>query len=160
MIPQQIKMLADQYALVKASRTILLKYCSNISTDHFYTSQSSFGRGSIHNLLAHISNTYNFWIGEQFLGKTTEYISYTDTTPFNSFNSVFQNIDLLMQSFFDNLESQPPEAFYYEIDGKNGQSTSLEVFTHVITHEYHHKGQLLSLSRELGYTPVDTDILR
>jgi uncharacterized damage-inducible protein DinB len=52
------------------------------------------------------------------------------------------------------------ESFAYEIDGKKGKSSPLEVFTHVMTHEYHHKGQLLSLSRQLGYTPIDTDVIR
>lgn len=156
----QIKMLSDQYALVKTSRNVLLSYCATITPTHFYAISNSFGRGSIHNLLAHISNTYNFWIGDQFLGKTTEYISYTDTTPFETFICVFQDIDLLMLSFFDYLESHPVESFAYEIEDKKGQSSPLEVFTHVITHEYHHKGQLLSLSRQLGYTPVDTDVLR
>ncbi len=36
----------------------------------------------------------------------------------------------------------------------------LKLFTHVITHEFHHKGQILSLSRHLGYVRVDTDIIR
>ncbi|MCB0535444.1 MAG: hypothetical protein KDD14_24780 [Saprospiraceae bacterium] len=36
----------------------------------------------------------------------------------------------------------------------------LRLFTHIVTHEFHHKGQILSLSRHLGYTPVDTDIMR
>ncbi len=37
---------------------------------------------------------------------------------------------------------------------------ALQVITHVITHEFHHKGQILSISRLLGYTPVDTDVIR
>lgn len=111
-------------------------------------------------MLAHISNTYNFWIGEQFLGNKTDYISYTDTTPFETLNTGFHEIDILMESFFEKLKKNPIEEFDYEIDGKTGKSSPLEVFTHVITHEYHHKGQLLFFSRQLGYTPVDTDVIR
>jgi uncharacterized damage-inducible protein DinB len=36
----------------------------------------------------------------------------------------------------------------------------LQLYTHVITHEFHHKGQMLSMSRILGYIPVDTDAIR
>ncbi len=49
-----------------------------------------------------------------------------------------------------------------ELD-KNGailMVNPLQLFTHVITHEFHHKGQIMSLSRHLGYTPVDADIIR
>jgi uncharacterized damage-inducible protein DinB len=38
--------------------------------------------------------------------------------------------------------------------------TPLQLFTHVITHEFHHKGQILTMSRTLGYIPVDTDVIR
>ncbi len=47
---------------------------------------------------------------------------------------------------------------FTEYTAKN--TTPFELFTHVITHEFHHKGQVLSLSRHLGYIPVDTDIIR
>ena len=46
------------------------------------------------------------------------------------------------------------------IGGKMLPASPLKLFTHVITHEFHHKGQILSLSRHLGYVPVDTDVIR
>ncbi|HEX8506591.1 MAG TPA: DinB family protein [Hymenobacter sp.] len=36
----------------------------------------------------------------------------------------------------------------------------LQLFPHVITHEFHHKGQILSMSRLLGHVPVDTGAIR
>ncbi len=38
--------------------------------------------------------------------------------------------------------------------------TPMHLYTHVITHEFHHKGQILTMSRLLGYIPVDTDVIR
>ncbi|MFK7696805.1 DinB family protein [Paenibacillus sp. HJGM_3] len=38
--------------------------------------------------------------------------------------------------------------------------TALELMSHVITHEFHHKGQIMTMGRILGYTPPDTDIIR
>ncbi|RZL05047.1 MAG: hypothetical protein EOO89_27250 [Pedobacter sp.] len=40
------------------------------------------------------------------------------------------------------------------------ETDSYSIFTHVITHEFHHKGQSMTMSRLLGHTPPDTDILR
>ncbi len=30
---------------------------------------------------------------------------------------------------------------------------------HMLTHEYHHKGQIVTIARMLGYEPPDTDLL-
>ncbi|MCB0624495.1 MAG: hypothetical protein KDC43_11415, partial [Saprospiraceae bacterium] len=41
-----------------------------------------------------------------------------------------------------------------------GEAEAFRLFTHVVTHEFHHKGQILSLTRHLGFVPVDTDVMR
>ena len=52
-----------QYEFVKSSRKVLLEYCKTLSDRDFVTENSTFGRGSIRNLLVHIGNIYEFWIG-------------------------------------------------------------------------------------------------
>ncbi|MEP6627343.1 MAG: DinB family protein [Ginsengibacter sp.] len=37
---------------------------------------------------------------------------------------------------------------------------SLSLFFHVITHEFHHKGQIATMCCIMGYPPPDTDIIR
>lgn len=32
--------------------------------------------------------------------------------------------------------------------------------THVMTHEFHHKGKIMTMGRMLGYTPPDADVIR
>ena len=44
--------------------------------------------------------------------------------------------------------------------GKAGEAEAFRLFTHVVTHEFHDKGQILSLTRHLGFVPVDTDVMR
>ncbi|RZK68975.1 MAG: hypothetical protein EOO92_22520, partial [Pedobacter sp.] len=39
-------------------------------------------------------------------------------------------------------------------------TTVTSLFTHVITHEFHHKGQIMSMMRLIGYIPPDADIIR
>ncbi|MNY72090.1 DinB family protein [compost metagenome] len=64
-----------------------------------------------------------------------------------------------MNDFFELMENSEEE-IEYESNGLKKTAEPFKLFSHVITHEYHHKGQILSLSRHLGYTPVDTDIIR
>jgi uncharacterized damage-inducible protein DinB len=44
--------------------------------------------------------------------------------------------------------------------GSKIKLTALELITHVITHEFHHKGQVMTMARLSGFTPPDADILR
>ncbi|MFD1258691.1 DinB family protein [Mucilaginibacter terrae] len=36
----------------------------------------------------------------------------------------------------------------------------LQIFTHTITNEFHHKGQILIIFRLLGQTPPGSDMIR
>jgi uncharacterized damage-inducible protein DinB len=58
------------------------------------------------------------------------------------------------------MDSPGMQKIAYELNNGSHDTSAFQIFTHVITHEFHHKGQILSLSRHLGYTPVDTDIIR
>lgn len=43
---------------------------------------------------------------------------------------------------------------------ENFKATPLMIFTHVTTHEFHHKGQIMSMCRQIGYAPPETDVYR
>jgi uncharacterized damage-inducible protein DinB len=148
-----------QYALVLESRNILFEYCRTIESEDFINPNSSFGRGgSMRNLLVHIANIYEYWIANISLKKNPIYSVYEEYKNIEDVINLFNSVDQFMNEFFELTEKTDKIDFE-----RNGQKTSAEpltLFTHVITHEYHHKGQILSLSRHLGYTPVDTDIIR
>lgn len=149
-----------QYEYVKSSRQALLLYCGGISATHFVTENSFFGKGSIRNLLVHIGNTYEYWIGKQALNLAINFTEYDSIKNASEAAAYFLRIDLLLNRFMaayaDNYLTD------LEITTENGNVTAspFKLFSHVVTHEYHHKGQILSLSRHLGYIPIDTDIIR
>ncbi len=88
------------------------------------------------------------------------FTAYEEISTAGAVAQAFQEIDLLMQEFINRFASNSEQLIDFEIQGKSGRTTSHKLFTHVITHEFHHKGQILSISRQLGYNPVDTDIMR
>lgn len=149
-----------QYEWVCSSRQVLFDYCTSISPQDFVNENSSFGRGgSMRNLLVHIATTYQFWIGNIALQRNMAYASYSDYINIEEVKALFNDIDLLIYNFIDNIE-QFKDGIAYSNNGVTEFAPALKLFSHVITHEYHHKGQILSLSRHLGYVPVDTDIMR
>jgi len=147
-----------QYAWVKSSRQVLFDYCKTIAPEDFTNQNTSFGQGgSMRNLLVHNANTYAFWVGKIALGKTVEFAKYELVENISAVITLFDSVNQLMVEFF---AKNPENQFEYEINGVKGSTSSAQIFTHVTTHEFHHKGQILSISRHLGYTPVDTDIIR
>ena len=149
-----------QYEYVKSSRVVLLEYCKTLSVKDFLIENSIFGRGSVRNLLVHIGNTYEFWIGRHSLNKNLTFTEYNSVKNADEVNDFFSNINLLLEEFVRVYSEKYMVDIDININDKIIIATPLKLFTHVITHEFHHKGQILSLSRHLGYVPVDTDIIR
>jgi uncharacterized damage-inducible protein DinB len=94
------------------------------------------------------------------LQKTVDFTVYESVADILQTIAHFESVDALMAEFCGRFENRSLEPVAASLGEKNFMSTPLELFTHVITHEFHHKGQILSLSRHLGYVPVDTDIIR
>lgn len=148
-----------QYELVKGSRIVLLEYCRTISADNFIKENTSFGRGgSIRNLLVHNVNTYQFWIGNVALKKSIVYTPYESCNNIEQVTEIYNSVDIFFREFIS--ETDFDSEIEFTINGSKGYATPFKLFSHVITHEFHHKGQILSLSRHLGYKPIDTDIMR
>jgi uncharacterized damage-inducible protein DinB len=156
-----LKYAKDQYELVRESRKVLFDYCKTISPADFLNENSSFGRGgSIRNLLVHIANTYEFWIDKHGLNKSIVFTTYSSKQNINDIIELFTVIDSIMYEFIELFKEPEIKEISYEINGTKSSTSPFKLFTHVITHEFHHKGQIFSISRHLGYTPVDTDVMR
>ena len=151
----------EQYQYVRDARAVLLRYCQTLAAGDFIKEHPSFGRGgSVRNLLVHIANTYAFWIGRWALGQNAVFTPYDAIQSISDVIPLYDTIDAMMFTFLDRLQQAETWIIEYEINGQKNAATPFRLFSHVITHEFHHKGQILSLSRHWGYTPVDTDIMR
>ncbi|MDN3587916.1 DinB family protein [Pedobacter aquatilis] len=153
-------MLLTQYDNVLYSRNTIIEYVKLISIEDFTTENSSFGRGSVRNLLVHICDTYAAWIGLRGLNLPIDF------KPFSAYDNIqdcvayFNQVDEYVYAFLQKFEYDYQQEIEIERNGDILKISPLRLFTHTITHEFHHKGQIMSLSRHLGYTPVDADIIR
>jgi len=85
-----------------------------------------------------------------------------DIQSLDEIESLFEQVDEFVKNFLEKYSSDYERPFTKTIAHKGIPVTvmPLQLFTHVITHEFHRKGQILTMSRLLGYTPVDTDVIR
>lgn len=152
--------LREQYALVKDAREVLFEYCTTIKNYDLIYQNPSFGHGgSIRNVLVHVANCYCYWVAIIALRQNKTPAEEEDCKNMKAVKKLFSLVDEMMMEFIDRMEEMEEE-IVFEIDGIKSSCNPLKLFTHVTMHEFHHKGQVLSMSRHLGYIPVDTDILR
>jgi uncharacterized damage-inducible protein DinB len=157
-----MQILFRQYDLVKERRETLLKYCESLSPAHCTFNHDNFGGRSIVYLLVHVANVYQFWLGHFPKIDAGSFAKAEEEKKVGQIRGLYSKVDTVTEKFLTKFNPALEEPIVGKIASRNIDVaiTPLQLFTHVITHEYHHKGQVLSMSRQLGYTPVDTDIIR
>lgn len=155
-----IKLLSAQYRYIVSSRSIMLDYVSGMSESDFIRSSPAFGHGSVRNLLVHICDTYLLWIAGRALKDERKFRPYEYYKNLQQCRNYFEEADLAMELFMEKFAADYLSALSVMRNGTPEEISPLKLFMHVITHEFHHKGQIMSLSRDLGYTPVDADVIR
>ncbi|MGZ3761057.1 MAG: DinB family protein [Mucilaginibacter sp.] len=155
-------MLKEQYRLVLSARHALFAYCHTIAPADLYKPIPEFNNSSICNLLNHSANTYIHWLVKVAQQQPHSFFEADDMKSVVNVENAFRDVDAIVANFLHKFKGRfdVPSVFNHPTTGTPLTLTRLELFTHVITHEFHHKGQILTMSRLLGYIPVDTDIIR
>lgn len=153
--------LHQQYEFIQGSRDELLRYCSQISPEHFAQPLDKFAHTSMRNLLLHVANASLYWLAEFALQKPVSYGRIETINSVKDLEVLFVEVDKLMAEFLSKFsDHNQPFTGWVKWVKKDITVTPVQIYTHVVTHFFHHKGQILTMSRHLGYTPVDTDVIR
>jgi uncharacterized damage-inducible protein DinB len=151
--------LEKQYFLTLQARGATLAFVENSIGAEFSGAIAAFNNKSIRDLFVHNAACYLSWIDHFAFRQPKPNFKEGDFNTMTSIRQLYQLVDertnAFMQRFGNNLDeriSGDPVAW------GAGSATALELFTHVMTHEFHHKGQILLMCRHLGHTPPDTDV--
>lgn len=154
--------LVAQYELVRGSRKVLLDYCETLSAADLLRNLNTFGSRSIRYLLVHVVNTYYNWLEQFGMAKEPRVFKEELYNSVSEIRDLYQHTDEMVLNFLDHFEYRLHTSITRALPQQR-EALALApyiLFTHVITHEFHHKGQILSMSRQLGYIPIDTDVIR
>lgn len=149
-----------QYELLQGARGVLLDYCETLAPEDFTRERKDFGRGSIRNLLVHTVNTYRYWLELFVRNEPVTFAEPGAVRDAAEARRLFAHADAAVGGFLRHFREAYDTPVTGRLRGQTVTATPAALFTHVITHEFHHKGQILSMSRHLGYLPPDTDVLR
>ncbi len=142
---------------------VMLSFINKEIINDVNTPIKAFSDKSISNLLTHITDVYKFWLGEFCMNQPQTYTFDKGNAGIDLLYiyQLFADVDNLTAHFIARYTNSLNNVVSGTIrSGKPVDSTPLELFTHVVTHEFHHKGQIMNMCRLLGKVPPDTDIIR
>lgn len=151
-----------QYDLLQGSRKVVLQHCATMAPADFVQEIDVFAGGSVRNTLVHIASVYESWIG-RFALRLTAANTQPGTIPgISETRQLFRRIDSIVAAFLNEYAGKWDQRIVGTLEWSNEtfDPTALTLMTHVMTHEFHHKGQLMTMGRLLGYPPPDADIIR
>jgi uncharacterized damage-inducible protein DinB len=156
------QLLLSQYESVKGARQALFSYCKSMNESDLFKKVDAFNNSSIVDLLVHSANTYISWLNNLGLDAGAPFYESGDIKSLAEVEQIFGDVDRFVPDFLQKYSAGYEQPFTKTIAHRGivVTVTPLQLFTHVITHEFHHKGQILTMSRLLGYIPVDTDVIR
>jgi len=155
------QLLLSQYDSIRSARHALFSYCKRFDNSDLFKNVEAFNNNIAH-LLTHVANSYLHWMifFDQQIPEV--YFNKVDVAGMEDIENMYKQVDTAVYNFIEKYKGDYEQSFTKNKSRINIPitTTPLALFTHVITHEFHHKGQILTMSRLLGYTPVDTDVIR
>ncbi|MBD3921332.1 DinB family protein [Paenibacillus sp. PR3] len=161
-----IETLQQQYEWIRSARHNLFAFLEEIPPPLLHQKLATFGRGSILRTHIHAADSYRLWLGSFALRRPP--LEYRDTpneviehANVQTVRKLYAEVDDTVQRFLDNCSDHWLEPIVHPVAWQDEPHTAspLLLFTHTITHEFHHKGQILSMARQLGYPPPADDRL-
>lgn len=160
-----LNVLKQQYGMIRSTREILFAFLEEIPLLKLHTKIPDFGSGSIIRTHIHVADCYRYWLGSfacnqkrsDFTFATDEEI---DQANVNWVRERFASVDHIVHRFLDEFDDRWGETVKNEVKWQDEPwgTTPLWLLTHTETHEFHHKGQIVSMARHLGYQPPNTDL--
>jgi uncharacterized damage-inducible protein DinB len=140
----------------QSMRRGLLAFLAPLPADVLSASPPEYGQGSILSTLTHVADCYGGWVGKTLLEEEWDFAETPDNLP--ELTARFARVDALLERALVCPRMKSGEAFECEgMAGNRRQVTARWLVLHPITHEFHHKGQVVTLLRKLGH-PVTVDL--
>jgi len=157
-----VSRMVEVYGWVRETRKGLLEWCGSLPADVYLQERREFGWGSIRNTLVHAADCYRFWLAEEALGREVDRFEPRGYPDAPSAFALFKEVDDIVAAFvakFPGEELSRPLSRRVRWRPDPLVISPLWLLAHTVTHEFHHKGQIVAIARQMGYEPPNTDVL-
>lgn len=149
------------YRWVQGSRAVLFGYLESLPPGVYTREVPGFPLGgSMRNLHVHSADCYVYWLEYVGLGSPRRDLRCEDYPDPASVRTAFAEVDALVERFLDRFDGSLDQPMRRVLPWRPEGLivTPRWLLLHPITHEFHHKGQLVVIGRQLGHAPPETDL--
>ena len=142
-----------------ASLNLLLNHLSTMPEADYVKRVSGFGFPTLREQTIHIFNCEGFWVhtlqGLRYANRTVE-----ECPVVADVRLLQKEVSQSTHAYLSTLTNQQLNADtkLHFSDGDVAVRTPALVLHHVLTHAFHHKGQIVAMCRALGHPAPDTDL--
>ncbi|MDQ0172850.1 DinB family protein [Paenibacillus tundrae] len=152
-LTSQTDVLMHQYEMMKRTRESLFQMCESMSPTAYVQPVEALGGDSIRDLHVHVTDCYRVWLGVRGLGRSIPKLRPQSIQDVQKMRALFEKTDFLVHEFLHSFQDGWNPEIQASWMSDTAQSTELWIFTHCITHEFHHRGQITKIARLLGTIP-------
>jgi uncharacterized damage-inducible protein DinB len=136
----------------RKTREQLFTFTEMLPNDIYTLEHPDFAYGSIRNIHAHVAFGHLLWVGVMGLGleRASLELPVAQIPDVNAMRERFKTVDAILERALASF-TDPDVLFERTYRGEVLKLTQRWVIVRPITHEFHHKGQLLALARVLGH---------
>jgi len=138
----------------------MLGAVESLQEDDLYKDFKTSFKG-IHGTLVHICAAENTWL-QRFTGNPSpKFLKIDDLPKYSDVKAKWEDVEKGMLAYVASLtDAMLQESFsFLTSDGKSVSNLRWHTLQHLVNHGTYHRGQITSLIRQLGGTPVSTDLI-
>ncbi len=130
-------------------------------TDEQYRRDMKASHGNIHNTLAHIAGAEKIWL-ERWTGKPNPAFLKPEEVPsLHDVRTLWENVGYATAGFFGSMTDRKlQETFTMTTSsGERHTHTIAQALLHLVDHSTYHRGQIITMMRQMGITPPTTSMI-
>lgn len=129
-------------------------------TDEQYKKDMKASHGSIHGTLTHMVGAEKIWL-ERFLGNPQPFLKAEDIPSASALRTIWEGVGYEMARWIGTMSDKKLQEVFEMKTLKGDVYTHVywQAFQHLANHSSYHRGQIVTMLRQLDMQPVSTDLI-
>ncbi len=119
------------------------------------------GFGSLHGTMTHLVAAEKLWLSRLAGKPESSLMSEDDVPSLESLKSLWEDVAARMARFVSRLDGKAlaKDLEYTTTEGKRHTNGLQQILQHIVNHGTYHRGQIAAMVRQVGFEPVNTDLI-